>query len=129
MRNVTIRRIGVVRAANVAALLLAVLALVLGLIFLVPFSLMILAVGRGPEVVGTLSPGSRVMGLLLMYGFGVAGYAVIGWVMTAIACVAYNVAAGRLGGIRVQIQEDAPYLGAPAYGAGPGIPPPPPGWR
>jgi hypothetical protein len=64
-----------------------------------------------------------------MYVFGVAGYAVIGWATTAIACVAYNVAAGRLGGVRIQIEEDAPYPGAPAYGAAPGSPPPPPGWQ
>ncbi len=126
MRNVTIRRIGVVRAANVAAFLLAVLALALGLVFVVPLSLMTLAVGHGPDAAGTLSPGGSVVGLVLLYVFGVMGYAVMGWFTTAVACVAYNVAAGRIGGIRVLVQDDVPYPGAIPMA---GTPPPPPGWR
>jgi hypothetical protein len=35
-------------------------------------------------------------------------YGVIGWIFTAIACAIYNLAAGWVGGIEVQVDQSAP---------------------
>jgi hypothetical protein len=42
-------------------------------------------------------------------------YGVIGWIMTAIMCALYNFVAGRIGGIRVEVDVEGPYPGGPGY--------------
>lgn len=108
-----IRRFGVVRTATVVA----VLYMIMIAIFFVPAAVIVLAVGRGDSAGGAL--GVLFVGLL-----AAVLYAVLGWVFTAIACALYNVAAGWVGGIEVQVEAVAPPAPVPTWG--PIVTPPPP---
>lgn len=119
MRNrVTLRRFDVIRTATVAAVLYAVTVLVIGLIFVVPFILLAGAAGisSGRSDIAAGVAGAGIIGAMLLLVLGALFYAVVGWVMTAIACVFYNFVAGRVGGIRMEVDIEMPY-GAPGYGA------------
>ncbi len=122
MNRVTIRRFDVIRTANVVAVLYAVAVIIVALVFLVPF-LLIAALGgtgySGSEMGGVI--GAGLVGGLLFVVIGIVFYGVVGWVMTAIVCALYNFVAGRIGGIRVVVDVEGPYPGAPTYG-GPGYP-------
>lgn len=122
MNRVTIRRFDVVRTANVVAVLYAVAVIIVALVFLVPF-LLIAGLGgmssSGSEMGSTF--GASLVGGLLFVVIGIVFYGVVGWVMTAIVCALYNFVARRIGGIRVIVDVDGPYPGAPADG-GPGYP-------
>jgi len=86
-----IRRFGVGQTAKV----LGVLYTLLGLVFL-PFVL----------VAAMFAPNEAGLGI----GFAVALpviYGLAGFVFTAIGCLTYNLVAGWLGGIEVEIGEDA----------------------
>ena len=122
MNRVTIRRFDVVRTANVVAVLYAVAVLIVVLVFFVPFVLIARLAGMrssGSEMGGAVAAG--LVGGLLLATIGIVFYGVVGWVMTAIVCALYNFVAGRIGGIRVIVDVEGPYPGAPAYG-GPGYP-------
>jgi hypothetical protein len=111
----TIRRFSVVKTATVVAVMYVVIVA----IFIIPFAFLALAFGRGDSGAGGLV-GVLVFGLLaaLLYG-------VFGWIFTAIACAIYNLAAGWVGGIEVQVDQSAPppaqQLWAPST---PSAPPP-----
>jgi hypothetical protein len=94
----TIRRFSVVKTATVVAVIYVVIVA----IFIVPLAILAVAFGRGESAAGGLV-GVLVFGLLaaLIYG-------VIGWIFTAIACAIYNLAAGWVGGIEVQVDQSAP---------------------
>ena len=122
MNRVTIRRFDVIRTANVVAVLYAVAVIIVVLLFFVPFMLIAGLAGMntsGSEMGSVV--GAGLVGGLLFAVIGIAFYGVVGWVMTAIVCALYNFVAGRIGGIRVIVDVEGPYPGAPAYG-GPGYP-------
>ena len=143
MHRLTIARFDVVRTANIVAALYAVIFLVIGLLFAVPLTILALAAGRdaGPGI----AIGGVIGGLVLLV-LAIVFYAGIGWVMTALVCLLYNALAGRIGGIRVDVQPEGPTgmgLGGPGWpaaaplaaGPGPastpitgGPPQPPSGW-
>ena len=142
MHRLTIARFDVVRTANIVAALYAVIVLVIGLLFAVPFALVALVAGQdaGGPAVAT----GGVVGVLLLLVLAVVFYAGIGWVMTALVCALYNALAGRIGGIRIEVQQEGPASMGPggrgwpaptpiAPGSGPtpitgGPPQPPTGW-
>jgi len=117
MNRVTIRRFDIVRTATVAAVLYAVVALVFALLFFLPLTLIagMTGVRTGAGDAGAVF-GAGLVGVLLFAVFGALFYAVVGWIMTAIVCVLYNFVAGRVGGIRVEVQVEGPYPGGPGYG-------------
>jgi hypothetical protein len=117
MNRVTIRRFDVVRTATVAAVLYAVIAVVFALLFFLPIAILTSLAGSsgGAREMGALF-GAGVVGVLVLAVVGALFYAVVGWVMTAIVCVLYNFVAGRVGGIRVEVQVEGPYPGGPGYG-------------
>ena len=122
MNRVTIRRFDVIRTANVVAVLYAVAVIIVVLVFFVPFMLIAGLAGMntpGSEMGSVV--GAGLVGGLLFVLIGVVFYGAMGWVMTAIVCALYNFVAGRVGGIRVIVDVEGPYPGAPAYG-GPGYP-------
>lgn len=94
----TIRRFAVMKTATVVA----VMYMVIVAIFIIPFALLTVAVGRGDSA-ATGMVGILVFGLLaaLLYG-------VVGWIITAIACAIYNLVAGWVGGIEVQVDQVMP---------------------
>ena len=148
MSRVTIRRFDVIRAANIAALLYAVIVAVFGLLFFLPFSLLAGMVGSrmGDSGVGIGLFGAGIAGALIFTLIGIVFYGIAGWIMTAIMVALYNFIAGRIGGIQADVEIQGPYgmpgFGGPGYPApgygnpawpAPGAPggapvPPPPGW-
>lgn len=150
---VRIRRFGIIRTATMAAALYAFIILASTLLIFLPFALLAAA---GRDATGSLGFGAvGVVGVVIFGLVGAVAYAAIGWVMTAIACVIYNVVAGFVGGIEVQLESAAPpstpawggpyaagqpyamppgYGPTPGYGAppsrgAPGTTPPPPSGR
>lgn len=97
-----IRRFGVIRTANLAAILYALLTLII----LIPIALIALAAGPmeftdsfGRRAAFEVSP----LWLLLIP----LVYAVIGWIFTALFCLIYNLAAAITGGVEIQLQGEA----------------------
>ena len=121
MHRLTIARFDVVRTANIVAALYAVIVLVIGLLFAVPFALVALVAGQEAGGPGVATGG--VVGVLVLLALAVVFYAGIGWVMTALVCALYNALAGRIGGIRIEVQPEAPSMVGPG---GPGWPTPAP---
>jgi hypothetical protein len=123
MTRVTIRRFDVIRAANVAALLYAVIVAVVSLLFIVPFAL--IAGVAGSQVDGGAGLGIFGAGLaggVIFMLVGIVLYGILGWITTAIMVALYNFVAGRIGGIQADVEIQGPY-GMPGYG-GPGYPAP-----
>ena len=106
---VRIRRFNIVKTATVVALIYVVIVAV----FLIPFTLLVgiagVSMNGGPEV------GAGVVGILLFSVVIALVYGVVGWVVTAIGCAIYNLVAGWIGGIEVEVERVEP-------------PPPPPAW-
>ncbi len=105
---VRVRRIGVVSAANLVALVY----LIIGLIFMVPVALVILAgvnVQSGSRELEGIGTGAAVASLIFFPLF----IAATGWVFTALACLIYNLAAGMTGGVQLELREDRPATPAP----------------
>jgi hypothetical protein len=100
---VRIRRLGVVKTATVAA----VVYLLLTSIIVLP--LVLIGASAGP-ITFTDQSGRTVsmevpIGILLLAPILYAG---IGWVLTAIACLIYNLAAAITGGAELEIVQDRP---------------------
>jgi hypothetical protein len=102
-----ITRFNVIKTSNVVA----VIYMLLVAIFIVPFLLLGFLFGAtgGPQAQQFVGGG------LILAVVAILGYGLLGWVFTAIACLIYNLAAGWVGGVEVQIEPVAP-------------PPPPPAW-
>jgi hypothetical protein len=97
-------------------------------IFFIPFALLLLAAG-------TSGTGGGNAGAVLVVGLlAVLVYGLVGWVVTAIACAVYNLAAGWVGGIEVQVESVQPPAPPPSWGPINAAPPPaqptapPPTW-
>jgi hypothetical protein len=101
-----IRRFSVIKTSNVVALIYMVIVA----IFVVPFGLLVAIAGVGSNQVQGGAVGGIAFALIAILGYGL-----LGWVFTAIGCLIYNLAAGWVGGIEVQVEAVAP-------------PPPPPAW-
>ena len=110
----TIRRFSVMKTATVVAVMYVVIVA----IFIVPFGILAIASGGGDSGAGA-GVSVLVLGLIAAVVYGV-----FGWVFTAIACAIYNLAAGWVGGIEVQVDQSAPPP-APQLWA-PSAPPPAP---
>lgn len=109
-----IRRFGIIKTATIVA----VIYMLVVAIFFVPLAILALAASPGNAAVGAV--GILVFGLL-----AAVLYAAVGWIFTAIACALYNLAAGWVGGIEVQVEPVAPVAASPVWGPS-SYPPPPP---
>lgn len=96
---VRIRRFGIVQTANVVAAIYGVVIVV----FFLPIAALIVVVGRDSPF-GGAGALLVVAGGLLLAGL----YAIVIWIATAIGAALYNVVAGRVGGIEVQLESVAP---------------------
>jgi hypothetical protein len=112
-----IRRFGVIKTANIVALIYVLVIL----IFIVPFAVLVLA--ASPRNVAAAS----TAGVLALGLFGVVFYGAFGWIFAAVACLLYNFAARYVGGIEVQVEPVAPPTAGPVWGP-PASAPPPPVW-
>jgi hypothetical protein len=95
-----IRRFGVIKTANVVAVLYVVIVAV---IFVPILAIVALAAPANQSIGGMGAVGVLVVGLLAAVFYGI-----IGWIFTAIACLLYNLAAGMIGGIEVQLEAVPP---------------------
>lgn len=113
-----VRRFGVIKTATVVA----VMYMLIVAVFVVPILLLALvfAPTQGSNATGGIA-GILVVGLLAIFGYGF-----LGWVFTAIAAAVYNLAAGWVGGIEVQIETVAPPPPMPTWGVTAPAPPPGP---
>jgi hypothetical protein len=111
---VRIRRFGVVKTATMAAIMYMVIVLVLTVLIGLPFILIAGASARETGMTAGIV-GGGVVGILLFGGIGAVVYGIGGWIMTAIGCLFYNLVAGWVGGIEVQI-EGASGPAAPQWG-------------
>lgn len=100
-----IRRFGVLRTANVVALLY----LVAFAIIVIPFVLFMLLAGA-PRGLPAYAVGAALGGALA----ALLIYPILGWIATAIACLIYNFVARWAGGIEVHVERVAP----PGYASG-----------
>ena len=96
-----IRRFGVLRTANLAA----VVYLLLTLLFVLPFVLILAAAGPmefTDQFGRTASVDFSPVFLLLVP----LVYAVLGWIITALFCLIYNLAAAITGGVEIQLHGE-----------------------
>lgn len=112
-----IRRFGVMKTATVVA----VMYMLIVAIFVVPIALigLLLAPSQGQ------SAGAAVVGIFTLGVVAILGYGLLGWVFTALGLALYNVAAGWVGGIEVQVETVAPPPPMPAWGSTTTQAPPP----
>ena len=121
MAEMTVRRVGVLSLAKMQGLLMFVMGLIIGVIYGLFFMLFGAAMSslapRGEsQAMGGVS--SIVIGLILMIAVPIF-YGIIGFVGGAIGGFIYNIAAGIVGGIKLDL-EGAQMQYAP--------PPPPQQW-
>src|SRR3954464_10651686 len=119
MAEMMVRRIGVFSLAKIQALLMFVMGIIIGVIYGLIFMLfgaaMSSVAGGSDLVIGGVS--SIVVGLLMMIGIPIF-YGVLGFIVGTISGFIYNIAAGVVGGIKLELESTAvPYS-----------PPPPPQW-
>lgn len=105
MNNLQIKKLGVLSVAKIEAAILLVMSLLISIpygLFIIGFSLMGASMGgRGGLALGG---GGIVAGLLVMVGVPIF-YAVIGFVAGAISALLYNLFAGMVGGIEIEVES------------------------
>jgi len=90
-----IRSIAPFQAGKVAA----IMYFIFGLIFAIPFALMF---GLAASQQGAAGAGAMGIGMVIMMPIG---YAIAGLIFVPLACWLYNVVAGWVGGIEIQLQD------------------------
>jgi hypothetical protein len=93
-RRVRVRRFGVIQTANVVAVLYFIIFGVIA----VPVALIGLVVALAGQQAGYSA---------LLFLLAPIGYAIFGWLASALACLVYNLSANWIGGIEVTV-VDAP---------------------
>jgi hypothetical protein len=113
---VRLHRVGVLRTATVLSLLYAMTAFVFWALIAVSFLLIGVEASGVPDI-GAFDLGAGVVGILIGVVVAAVLYGLIGWVITAIACVFYNWVASFTGGVEFELRT------APAAVAPPAPPP------
>lgn len=105
-----IRRFGIVQTATTVAVLYMVAIAIL----IVPFAFLATALLSAMPATG--GPTFDVSGIIVFALIAIVGYGVATWVITAISCAVYNLVAGWVGGIQVQLDPVAPPPPVPNWG-------------
>lgn len=116
-----IRRFSVIKTSNVVALIYMVVVA----IFAVPLALLFAIVGTASQF-DTGGPAAGPIGGIVFALIVIFFYGLLGWVFTAVACLIYNLVAGWIGGIEVQVEAVTPPAAPPAWMTSTGPPPTPP---
>src|SRR3982750_1979665 len=119
MAEMMVRRIGVLSLAKIQALLMFVMGIIIGVIYGLIFMLFGAAMasisGGSDRAMGGIS--SVVVGLVMMIAIPIF-YGVLGFIVGMISGFVYNIAAGVVGGVKLELESTSvPYS-----------PPPPPQW-
>jgi hypothetical protein len=105
MNKLRINKIGVLSVAKMYALMMLVISLIIsipyGLVIMIFGAAMMGAGGREGFMAGG---GGIVMGLLFMVGLPIF-YGAMGFVFGAIGALVYNVFAGIVGGIEIEVEN------------------------
>jgi hypothetical protein len=114
MAEMTIKRFSIFSVAKMQALLMFVIGLIFGviygLIFMIFGAAIAAMVPQGDAQTGGI--GSVVIGLIMMIAFPLI-YTVIGFIGGAIGALIYNIAAGVVGGIKVELEDATPVYAPP----------------
>lgn len=106
MNKVRIRKMGVLSVAKIYAVMLFVMSLLIS----IPYGLIIIVYSLfGAGVVGgdaalAIGGGGVVVGILVMIGLPIM-YGVMGFIGGAIGALLYNIFAGMVGGIEMEIES------------------------
>ena len=105
MNKLQIKKLGVLSVAKIYAVIMLVMSLIISIpygLFVIGISLMGASVGgKGSFALGG---GGVVVGLLMMVGIPIM-YSVIGFVAGAIGALLYNLFAGMVGGIEIEVEN------------------------
>ncbi len=105
MNKLRIRKLGILSVAKMYALIMLVVSLIISIpygLFIMFFGAAIMSAGgRGGLAAGG---GSIVIGLLFMIGIPIL-YGAIGFVFGAIGALMYNLFAGMIGGIEIEVES------------------------
>ena len=115
MAEMTVRRVGVLSLAKMQALLMFVIGLIIGVIYGLIFmifgaAIMAMAPRAQEGTAGGIS--TVVMGLVIMIAFPIF-YGILGFVFGAIGGLIYNIAAGVVGGIKLDLEATTPQYAPP----------------
>lgn len=105
MSKLRIRKIGVLSVAKMYALMMLVISLIIS----IPYGLFIMVfgaamMGTGERAGLAAGGGSIVIGLLFMIGLPIF-YGLIGFVFGAIGALVYNIFAGIVGGVEIEVES------------------------
>lgn len=106
MNKLRIKKLGVLSVAKIYALILLVFSLIISIpygLFIIIFSLTG-ASSLGGQSGLAIGGGGVVFGLLFMIGLPIF-YGVIGFVMGAIGALIYNIFAGIVGGVEIEVEN------------------------
>ncbi len=95
-----LKRIGVGSAFKIGFAVYALLFVIVGLFMLL---MMLLGLGTVSEMSDIPGLGMGLVGLLIMYLFGIVFYGLIGGLFTALGAIIYNVVATWTGGLEIEI--------------------------
>jgi hypothetical protein len=118
---VRIRRFNVLKTSTVVAVMYVVIVAIFAIPFLLIVGIAGVSTNDGPNV------GAGMVGGLVLSVVIALFYGLIGWVFTAVACLIYNLVAGWIGGIEVEVDRVEPPAPPPAWMAPGGSPTAPPG--
>lgn len=106
MNKLKIRKLGVLSVAKMYAVVMFVLSLIIAVpygLFIIIFSLIGAGSARG-DAAFMLGGGGVVMGIVMMIVLPVV-YAAMGFIFGAIGALIYNIFAGIVGGIEIEVEN------------------------
>lgn len=106
MSKLRIRKLGPISVAKMYAAITFVVSLLIAVpygLFIIGFSLMGASVGRGNEALA-LGGGGIVVGILVMIAIPII-YTIIGFLGGLLGAVIYNIFAGMVGGIEIEVEN------------------------
>jgi hypothetical protein len=113
MAKMVIKRFGVLSAAKLYAVVMAAIGLIIG----IPLGLIMMVIGAAVMSMGRDggAPGGVGIGMGLFYMIGLPiMYGLMGFIFGALGALVYNMAAGFLGGLELELENaDAGYAAPP----------------
>ncbi len=113
MAKMVIKRFGVLSAAKLYAVVMAAVGLIIGIpvgLIMMVIGAAVMSMGRDGAAGGGVGIG---MGLFYMIGLPII-YGIMGFILGALMALVYNMAAGFLGGLELELENaDAGYAAPP----------------
>lgn len=105
MNRLRIRKLGVLSVAKIYAVMMFVMSLLIS----IPYGLFIMIfgvamMGSGEKAGFAAGGGSIVIGLLIMIGLPIF-YGIMGFVLGTISAFIYNIFAGMVGGVEIEVEN------------------------